>query len=115
MTPRAETVAPGAALGPMNAPLAAIDPEIDAAIRGEIVRQRTTVELLHPEWDPDEVDTELERIADDAKASPPPAITTGNGSPLAIPAEGGAGAAGSPPPGAGPVPAPPGPAQPPTR
>ena len=49
MTPRAETVAPGAALGPMNAPLAAIDPEIDAAIRGEIVRQRTTVELIASE------------------------------------------------------------------
>ena len=49
MTPRAETVAPGATLGPMNAPLAAIDPEIDAAIRGEIARQRNTVELIASE------------------------------------------------------------------
>ena len=33
----------------MNAPLAAVDPEIDAAIRAEIVRQRSTVELIASE------------------------------------------------------------------
>jgi len=33
----------------MNAPLAAVDPEIDAAIRAEIARQRSTVELIASE------------------------------------------------------------------
>jgi len=49
MTPRADIAAPGTAQGPMNAPLSAVDPEIDAAIRAEIVRQRSTVELIASE------------------------------------------------------------------
>jgi len=49
MTPRAEVAAPGNVAGSMNAPLAAVDPEIDAAIRAEIGRQRSTVELIASE------------------------------------------------------------------
>jgi glycine hydroxymethyltransferase len=49
MTPRADVAAPGNVTGSMNAPLAAVDPEIDAAIRAEIVRQRSTVELIASE------------------------------------------------------------------
>jgi glycine hydroxymethyltransferase len=49
MTPRADVAAPGNVTGSMNAPLAAVDPEIDAAIRAEIARQRSTVELIASE------------------------------------------------------------------
>jgi glycine hydroxymethyltransferase len=49
MTPRADVAAPGTVAGAMNAPLAAVDPEIDAAIRAEIGRQRSTVELIASE------------------------------------------------------------------
>ena len=49
MTPRAETAVPGTELDRMNASLAAVDPEIDAAIKAEIVRQRSTVELIASE------------------------------------------------------------------
>ena len=48
-TPRADVAAPGTAPSAMNAPLAAVDPQIDAAIRAEIVRQRSTVELIASE------------------------------------------------------------------
>ncbi len=48
-TPRADVAAPGTAPSAMNAPLSAVDPQIDAAIRAEIVRQRSTVELIASE------------------------------------------------------------------